>query len=325
MRTSIFMSLTGSFFLLAAVGCGGDGDKYPYPPPATNPTPSTNPTNPNPNPNPNPGTCQNGQRKCSGMSLQVCKSGNWSTDTCDYLCQQSGFVKATSCKYDSDLGYDACFCASSSSGTCTHGEQKCSGLNLGICQNGAWTTATCDFLCQQSGHGKASSCGYDSSKGTEICFCDAAQKCTEGQQKCAGSGGLMVCQGGQWKTQTCNDLCGAAGYGMAATCAYDSSKGYDACSCFNGTTGDPCQTASHCKSGNVCNNAGWCTKACAHDYECPQSTLGDANFCMQLSGGGTACFPGCNSSSDCSVFPGTVCQMNVSTIDTKQTNVCAAP
>jgi len=323
MRTSLCMSLMGSFFLLAAVGCGGDGEKYPYPPAPTNPTPSTNNNN---NTNNNNGTCQNGQRQCSGMNLQVCKNGGWATQTCDSLCQQSGFDKATSCKLDAGLGYDACFCGSNNStGACTHGEQKCSGLNLGICQNGSWSTATCDFLCQQGGLGKASSCGFDAGKGTEICFCDAAPSCTDGQQKCAGTGGLMVCQGGTWKTQTCNDICGAAGYGMAATCTFDSSKGMDACACFDGTTGDPCQTANHCKGGNICNNAGWCTKACAHDYECPLSSLGDANYCMQLSGGGAACFPGCNSSSDCSFFSGTVCQMNVATIDTKQTNVCAAP
>lgn len=328
MKTSRLSSMVGSILLLA-VGCGGgnsDPESARDPnntPPTTPTTPSTNTT---PNSSTNSGACQNGQHQCSGMNLMVCKNGSWATDTCDFLCKQSGFASATSCKHDASLGYDACFCATSDPGACQQGAQKCNGLNLSICQAGAWSTATCDFLCQQAGYGKATACSFDSSKGTDTCVCDAPPSCTEGAQKCSGSTGLSVCQGGAWKTQSCNDLCQLAGYGMAAGCTFDASKGSDTCACFNGVTGDPCATNTHCKSGNICNNAGWCTKACGGDGECGKSTLGNANFCMGLSGGGAACFPWCASNSACAAFPGTICQLGVYTMDnTLVDGVCATP
>jgi hypothetical protein len=255
------------------------------------------------------------------MNLKTCKNGGWATETCDHVCQKSGLGQATSCQHDATKGYETCFCASKS-GTCQEGEQRCSGLNLSVCQGGAWSTSTCEYLCQQGGLGKAESCGFDAQKGKEICFCASSPSaCQDGQQKCSGLS-ISICSGGKWQTDTCDNLCHQGGLGKAESCGYSAQKGKEICFCYNGTTGDPCTTGADCTQGS-CGTGGWCSQTCSQDNECGKSTAGNTNYCMQTTSGNGACFPYCSSNTMCSDYPGTTCQQGVQSKDgSKVDGVC---
>ena len=322
MRT-LHGTLAGSL-ALALMACGsGTKDDPTGQPPAAPSAPSTTSNNSTNNPsNNNSGTCANGSQQCSGMNLMVCKNGSWSTSTCDSLCQQAGLGAATSCAHDASKGYETCFCASAS-GTCTDGEQKCNGMTLSICGGGSWSTSGCDSICQQAGLGPAVSCGFDPSKGKEVCICNDPPSCQNGAQQCQ-NGNLATCTNEAWAPQSCDDLCHLAGYGKAQGCGFDSTKGLDTCFCYDGLTGDPCATDTDCKGdGAVCNTAGWCTRACTHDSECGQDSTGKANFCMETQAGSGACFPSCSSNAGCATFAGTSCFFSIPSMDGATANVCS--
>jgi len=253
------------------------------------------------------------------MNLMVCKNEAWATSTCDYLCQQSGFGSATSCQHDANKGYETCFCASAS-GTCKEGEQKCNGMTLSICNGGSWSTAGCDFICQQANLGPPQSCGFDSQKNTELCFCSAAPTCVNGAQKCQGSS-LQTCINSGWQTDLCDDLCHAGGLGKAESCAYNANKGMDSCLCFDGNIGDPCSSNLDCKQ-DQCGAAGWCTKLCENDAECGASSTAN-NFCIETQGGGGACFPSCTANASCSGFINATCFFNVASKNGVNAAICA--
>jgi hypothetical protein len=318
MRTLFQGALLGSLALtLAACGSGGGTDPAPTHPGTSSTPPTTNSPSTN-------STCANGQQQCSGMNLQVCKNGAWATSTCDSLCQQAGLGAATACQLDPAKGFDTCVCGSAS-GTCQQGEQKCSGLTLSVCNGGAWSTTSCNAACQQAGLGPAVSCGFDPSKGKDVCICgDAPSTCQNGAQQCQGIN-LATCTNSTWNTQSCDVLCQQSGMGMAQSCGFDPNKGLDTCFCFNGMTGDPCVTDAHCKDGNICNVAGWCTKPCAHDAECGLNTLGAPNYCMETQGGNGTCFASCSSNTNCASFIGTQCYFNVPSVDGTNANICATP
>jgi hypothetical protein len=321
-----------SLALFLSVGCGS-GAKDPTQPGSGTPDDNNssktnnnnNTTNNNNNNNSTGGACNAGQQKCDGMNLSYCQDGKWATSTCDHLCQQAGLGAATGCMHDNQKGYETCFCKSSSGSTCKDGEQKCSGMTLSVCQNGAWSTSGCEFLCQQAGYGLAQSCGFDSQKGKEICFCaDPPTTCQNGAQKCSGLN-LSTCKNSGWQTQSCTDLCHAAGLGRAQSCGFDSQKGLDTCFCFDGVIGDPCLSDTDCKDG-VCNAAGWCAKACNHDFDCGKNSLKQQNHCMETQAGGGVCFPWCTTNAQCASFPGTVCQQQVINKDGVTVDgVCATP
>ena len=76
--------------------------------------------------------------------------------------------------------------------------------------------------------------------------------------------------------------------------------------------GDPCDTGSDCATG-VCD--AWCQEACtASDAICAstpsslRNAQGKYNWCFDT-GSGAACFPGCSTTSDCTVYgTGYTCQ-----------------
>jgi hypothetical protein len=207
---------------------------------------------------------------------------------------------------------------------CSNGEQSCEGMNIRTCKNGGWATETCDHVCQQSGMGPATSCQHDPAKGFDACFCSPSTPspaCQDGQQKCSGLS-LSVCNGGTWKTDTCDNLCHQGGLGKAVSCGYDAQKGKEICLCYDGTTGDPCTSGADCTEGS-CGTGGWCSKTCSHDSECGQSSAGNVNYCMQTTSGNGACFPYCSSGTMCTDYPGTSCQQGVESKDgSKVDGVC---
>jgi len=263
--------------------------------------------------------CKDGVQKCAGLNLKVCSKGTWSSRDCDALCIQAGLGKAQACKYDAKKSAEVCFCGSS---TCVTGQQKCMGSNLARCQKSAWVTATCNSLCLKAGYGKASSCGYDKSKGMDSCFC-LPKSCTTGQTKCASQSSLSLCEKNTWRTYTCDTLCKKSGYGPGAICGYDASTSKETCACFNGRIGDKCVYTSDCKQG-VCGGHGWCSIGCTTNADCGTASTGKKNYCMPTSGGGYACFPGCSKSTDCIYYSGAWCQSSAPSAGGSKARVCSS-
>lgn len=77
--------------------------------------------------------------------------------------------------------------------------------------------------------------------------------------------------------------------------------------CQKGGIGDPCQLKIDCRTGLDCNGL-WCTMVCSTDAQCnpPPSTNG-VNNCVAVTGG-FQCFPYCQSTAGCSIYPGTTCK-----------------
>lgn len=74
---------------------------------------------------------------------------------------------------------------------------------------------------------------------------------------------------------------------------------------FGGGVGDPCTSSSECASGS-CD--GWCQESCSvADALCEsapgslRNAQGFYNWCFDTSSG-AACFPGCSTNSDCTVY-----------------------
>jgi hypothetical protein len=99
--------------------------------------------------------CQEGETRCEGLSLKTCRGSQWEVSSCDTLCKQAGFVKATACAFDAAKGAEACTCESPSG----WGE-SCSATQ--VCPTG--------FVCVAYG-GKS--------------FC--TQNCTTAGTKCSGT------------------------------------------------------------------------------------------------------------------------------------------
>ena len=82
--------------------------------------------------------------------------------------------------------------------------------------------------------------------------------------------------------------------------------------CDLGGVGDPCTSGSECASGSC---GGWCQESCsAADAICAsapaslRNAQGFFNWCFDTSSG-AACFPGCSTNSDCTVYgPAYTCQ-----------------
>jgi hypothetical protein len=142
--------------------------------------------------------CSSGAQKCSGTNLSVCKSGAWQTESCDLLCMQAGYGKATGCQFDPAKSLEVCICGPAG---CQSGQQQCSGLSLGVCQSGTWNVQTCDALCKQGGMGKPQICKYDPTKGTDSCFCYGGLL----GDPCASQADCKVgtCGAGGWCTTFC--------------------------------------------------------------------------------------------------------------------------
>ncbi len=88
--------------------------------------------------------------------------------------------------------------------------------------------------------------------------------------QCIGTKSLKYCNNGQWKTDTCQNLCVTGGYGYADSCKVVS--GQSVCLCGGGF-GDPCNnTTKKCASSLICvnfnsnPNLGFCTKECYTAY-----------------------------------------------------------
>ena len=122
------------------------------------------------------------------------------------------------------------------------------------------------------------------------------------------AGGLCGSCSAQTKPcSTANDCCdGLACYRNVKACH----------TAANLNLGDPCRKDSECSSG-VCS--AWCTKNCVTTTQCTNATV-----CTGAMGGGTVCFPLCQTNADCTVFgTGVTCQPAFD-INGGSTHICSA-
>jgi hypothetical protein len=99
--------------------------------------------------------------------------------------------------------------------------------------------------------------------------------------------------------------------------------------CSQSGVGDPCdQAASGCNPGLSCGGLG-CTKPCARAADCAGLGAGGGNAlnlpnaCVEITGAGELCAPGCSVDADCTAFPGAFCFATTS-VDGLAVRVCAS-
>jgi|HubBroStandDraft_1064217.scaffolds.fasta_scaffold09652_1 hypothetical protein len=167
-------------------------------------------------------------------------------------------------------------------------------------------TATCNGdWCTQS-------CTSDDSCGTN----------TDGNQNyCVASG-----EGGSVCAPSCNQNSDCAAYnaGFNAFCT-TIETGVSVCLRSGGKIGDPCSSDNDCKMG-TCAEGLVCSQACASasDTSCGSNSQGNLNQCAQtfLTTTGYGCYPGCQTSTDCTPYTPAACSANPSTCNG---SYCTAP
>ncbi|MBN2495096.1 MAG: hypothetical protein JXR96_10930 [Deltaproteobacteria bacterium] len=110
-------------------------------------------------------TCTEGERRCSGTSVQQCESGAW--------------VQVTDC---ADTGEECVNGECSGGPGCTEGEHRCDGDVVQVCESGAWVN---EENCLANG---------------QVCAdgaCVDGPTCTDGQRRCDGDV-VQECEGGSW-------------------------------------------------------------------------------------------------------------------------------
>ncbi len=123
--------------------------------------------------------------------------------------------------------------------------------------------------------------------------CASTGCCTDGNALCVDYGASV------------GTLCGAKceyGNECESGCCGGLKDGGGVCSPYDYCEwGVPCTDDDHCNS-NVC--LGWCSESCSDSNDCASN-----GWCYELNGGGQYCFPQCETNSDCSIYPGTVCEL----------------
>jgi hypothetical protein len=138
------------------------------------------------------------------------------------------------------------------------------------------------------------------------------------EQSCAGAAGCV------------SDCEGQAPNGVALLDDLTSCLDAKCSVCTESGIGDPCVA-----QGNACNpslscSGLWCTKACLRSTDCAGlgagsgNALGLANSCVATATAGRECVPGCQTDSDCGLFPGSFCFATTSS-EGVSVQVCAPP
>jgi hypothetical protein len=84
--------------------------------------------------------------------------------------------------------------------------------------------------------------------------------------------------------------------------------------CMAVFVGTPCTGDDDCGSDMICIGApGWCSpSSCDIDDDCDVSPAGYQNLCIENQSDTFICYPGCASNDDCSDYPSTVCDPDMS-------------
>jgi hypothetical protein len=154
-----------------------------------------------------------------------------------------------------------------------------------FCSKLAYCSTVCadDSDCGQSPEGRDNYCEADGT-GRRFCFagCDSESDCT------SYSGAM----------------CLAVSDGRGTSCTFAANDG-------TGAVATACDTSDQCMGDLVCiaGPGGWCSPpSCGSDDECGQAIDGVQNRCVQNNAGDAICFPGCETTAQCSYFPGAACR-----------------
>ncbi len=169
----------------------------------------------------------------------------------------------------------------------------------GVC-NGLWCTQSCttNVACGDTSLGTRNDCVATGTGSVRLC----APECTTNGDclpypgsTCVATGGLSVC-----------------------TAPATTTEGGTSSGGGPGVIGDPCSTNADCGVGTCLGR--WCSQACtsATDTSCGSNSAFQTNYCVQNVQNNFFCFPGCQTSADCTSYSLTTCQTNTST-----SNVCS--
>jgi hypothetical protein len=161
--------------------------------------------------------------------------------------------------------------------------------------------------------------------------------CTDTAQCCQTGTGLgtlgAVCISDD---NSCHAKCTSGVECKSGCCAPVKGESYGVCAAASycttlASTGAHCTSGAQCASGDCAGGNGWCTTSCsptnsvcAGGYGADRlyNVYGHFNWCLRNGSGSDTCFPGCNTSSDCAVFPGTTCR-SFYDVNNHLVNVCS--
>ena len=143
------------------------------------------------------------------------------------------------------------------------------------------------------------------------------QPCPAGATACTGKDSIRYCEGGAWKTASCQSVCAADGYHYAVRCKHAPNLNKEACICgHHAGFGELCDDVQQrCAPGLFCGifpgaKVGFCTRYCSSPgANCTGAPPGTTASCSLESGGKHACgfvcsFAFCPKTLTCDVFTG---------------------
>ena len=155
--------------------------------------------------------------------------------------------------------------------------------------------------------------------------------CTLDNQCCQSGSGVSDGAFCIEQTGLCHAKCASNAECVSNCCVAVTGQALGACMspsfCGLAGVGDPCTSGSQCASGS-CD--GWCLASCSATDAICESAPGELmnangfyNWCFATSGGGAACFPGCTTNSDCTIYgAGYTCQ-SAADVNGFTTRVCS--
>lgn len=176
---------------------------------------------------------------------------------------------------------------------------------------------------EDSEDGSSDECSSDSDcKGERICSDGACvdqpspnggstgsappPSCSDVGESCASTGccndsnALCVDYGGSLGT-VCADRCDQGSDCQTGCCGGLQDGGGTCAPVEYCDWGVPCSGNEYCNS-NVC--IGWCSEYCSDSNDCASN-----GWCYSTNGGSQYCFPECSTNADCSMYPGSVCEL----------------
>jgi hypothetical protein len=221
------------------------------------------------------GSCQGacGDKRCDPRIGEDCKSCAIDCGACSTC--GDGVCGA---REDEDICPKDCKKLVCGDGTCEAGETAadCPKDCKDSCGNGTCdadeTPTTCPQDCKKKPPTKCGNGTCDKDEDSKSCPADCPKPaCKESEIRCVDNATLDVCEQGQWKKESCKDVCAANNFDYhTGECTASSG-----CKCGKyGDYGARCNASQKCKTGYECfrlrifHQAGLCTKKCSRDNEC---------------------------------------------------------